>query len=71
MRKNAPRLIGYALFWVSSVLMLSASSCIVQEPQRIPGQQLTWQEEHALKMKEYQTLGDNRRDRPCPPSSCK
>ena len=73
MRPNFPRVLGLALFWISGGLLLSASSCVVPEPQRVPGQQLTWAEEHALKQKQYQELGDNRRqnDRPCPPSSCK
>lgn len=71
MRKNAPRLIGLALFWISSGLLLSASSCVVPAP--VPGQPLTAQQEHMLKMKKYQELGDNRRqnNRPCPPGSCK
>ena len=81
MRKNAPRLtgsrlfgprlFGVALFWISSGLLLSASSCIVQEP--VPGQPLTAQQKADLKHKQYQELGDARRqnNRPCPPSSCK
>lgn len=77
MRMNAARLSGprgltVALLWISSGVLLSASSCTVQEPQVAPGQQLTWQQKHALDMKKYQELGDARRqDRPCPPSSCK
>jgi hypothetical protein len=71
MRMNAPRLCGLALFWVSSGLLLSASSCIVPEP--VPGQPLTAQQANILKQQKYQELGDNRRqnNRPCPPSSCK
>jgi hypothetical protein len=78
MRTNTPRLLGprgltVMLFWISSGFLLSASSCIVQEPQYAPGQKLTWQQQHALDVKNYQELGDARRNnnRPCPPSSCK
>jgi hypothetical protein len=78
MHMNTPRLtarraLTLALFWISSGILLSASSCIVQEPQYAPGQKLTWQQQHALDVKNYQELGDARRnnDRPCPPSSCK
>ena len=78
MRINTPRLLGprgltVALFWIASGFLLSASSCIVQEPQVVPGQQLTWAQQHAIDQKKYQELGDARRnnDRPCPPSSCK
>ncbi len=77
MRQNAPRPLGprapaVAVLWIASGLLLSASSCIVQEPQVAPGQKLTWQQQHALDMQHYQELGDNRRqDRPCPPGACK
>jgi hypothetical protein len=78
MRMKTPRLLGprgltVALLWISAGVLLSASSCIVQEPQYAPGQKLTWQQQHALDVKNYQELGDARRqnDRPCPPSSCK
>ena len=71
MRMNAPRLFGLALFWISGGLLLSASSCIVPEPQRVPGQQLSYQEQHALDQKAYQKLGEDRRqDRPCRMQSC-
>jgi hypothetical protein len=65
------RLFGLALLWISGGLLLSASSCIVQEPQRVPGEQLTWAEQHALDQKNYQTMHENRRqDRPCKKNGC-
>jgi len=76
MRKNTPRLFGprlfgLALFWISGGLLLSASSCIVPEPQRVPGEQLSWQDQHALDQKEYQKLHEDRKqDRPCRLKSC-
>ena len=71
MHTNIPRLLGLASFWISGGLLLSASSCIIPEPQRIPGQQLSWQEQHALDMKDYQTMQENRRqDRPCKKNGC-
>ncbi|GAB2175564.1 hypothetical protein [Dongia sp. agr-C8] len=70
-RLPVTRLLGLTLFWISGGLLLSASSCIVPEPQRVPGEQLTWAEQHALDQQEYQTMHENRRqDRPCKKNGC-
>jgi outer membrane biogenesis lipoprotein LolB len=62
-----------ALIGLSSGLLLSACTLPAQEPPPVPGQPLTWQQKHAQDVKNYQELGDARRNnnRPCPPSSCK
>jgi len=71
MRKNAPRLIGLALFWISGGLLLSASSCIVPEPQRVPGQKLSWQDQHYIDNRAYQKMHEDRvQDRPCARKNC-
>jgi hypothetical protein len=71
MRIHLPRLMKLALFGLVGGFLLSASSCIVPEPQRVPGQNLSWAEQHALDQKEYQTMHENRRqDRPCVKNGC-
>jgi hypothetical protein len=60
MRKNAPRLIGtraftMALFWISTGLLLSASSCMM------PGLEPSGQERR-FDAKAYQKLGEDRRN---------
>jgi hypothetical protein len=79
MRKNAlrligprlvgPPLVGLALAITSGMLL---SGCTTQQAPSAPGQQLTWQEKHALYLKKYQELGDARRqnNRPCRRNGC-
>jgi len=54
------------------IVGLLLAGCVA--PQSAPpaqGQKLTWAEQHALDVKKYQELGDNRRqDRPCRLKSC-
>ena len=70
MVRNAPRWFGPALFCIASGLLLSA--CVQPQPQQpVAGQKLTWAQQHAIDVKNYQELGDNRRqDRPCRLKSC-
>lgn len=71
MRINISRLLKLALFGLAGGFLLSASSCIVPEPQAEPGKKLTWAEQHALDQKNYQTMHENRRqDRPCVKNGC-
>jgi hypothetical protein len=62
MRSNALRFIGLTVCWTAAGLLLSASSCARPEPQRVPGQKLSYQDEYYLKQKEYQVLGEHRRN---------
>jgi len=59
-RRKTVRWFGTALFWISGGLLLSASSCVVPEPQPKPGQPLTWAEQHRLDMLAYQKLNQDR-----------
>jgi hypothetical protein len=53
-------------------LLLSFSACApVPEPQHKPGEQLSWAEQHALDVKNYQELRDARhQERPCKKNGC-
>jgi hypothetical protein len=68
-RLTGPRLTGLALSIAIGVLL---SACATPQAPSAPGQQLTWQEKHALYLKQYQALGDARRqnNRPCRRNGC-
>ena len=71
MRMNTSRFVGLVLLLISSSALL-ASCAVPQQQAATPGQPLTWQQKHALDMKNYQELGDDRRqdDRPCRLHGC-
>jgi len=73
-RQNASRPLAFAVLCVAGGLLLSASSCVTPEPRPVPGQALTWEQQHYLDMKEYQRLHEDRRQddrqRPCHLRSC-
>ena len=68
-RRQALRLSGMALFWISGALMLSASSCIVPAP--VPGQPLTAQQKAYANLLAQQEANERRRTQhPCRPGDC-
>jgi hypothetical protein len=72
MRITIPRVRVLGLCLISGGLLLSLSSCApVPEPQHAPGEQLTWAEQHAIDVKNYQELRDARhQERPCKKNGC-
>ena len=68
--RNTLRATGTALIWLGSIVMLSA--CQEPVPAPVPGQPLTWAQQHQLDLQEAQDLHDRRRqERPCGPNDCK
>jgi starvation-inducible outer membrane lipoprotein len=66
--RNTLRITGTTLFWTAGILMLSACQPV---PPPVPGQPLTWAQQHQLQVQEAQEMHDRRRqDRPCAPHDC-
>jgi hypothetical protein len=72
MRINIPRVRGLTLLRMSCGLLLLVSACTpVPETPHKPGEQLTWAEQHAIDVKNYQELRDARhQERPCKKNGC-
>jgi hypothetical protein len=72
MRITIPRVRAQTLLLISGGLLFSVSACApVPEPQHVPGEQLTWAEQHAIDVKNYQELRDARhQERPCKKNGC-
>jgi len=72
MHKTAFRWLAPASMMMAGSLLLSA--CVQPQGQPQPaaqGQKLTWAEQHAIDLANYQKLGEDRRqDRPCRLKSC-
>jgi hypothetical protein len=70
MRINIPRVRGLALLCISGGLLFSACTPVPETPHK-PGEQLTWAEQHAIDVKNYQELRDARhQERPCKKNGC-
>ena len=72
MRITISRVRVLTLCLISGGLLLSLSACApVPETQHKPGEQLTWAEQHAIDVKNYQDLRDARhQERPCKKNGC-
>jgi hypothetical protein len=73
MHIDIPRVRKFAVIGLSGgLLLLSVTSCapVPAQPHK-PGEQLTWAEQHAIDVKNYQELRDARhQDRPCKKNGC-
>jgi len=72
MRLTGSRGLTLALLYISTGILLSASSCVVQQPpvdRNKPWAELTWQEKYRLEKAEYQQMGLDRRTN-CPKKRC-
>jgi hypothetical protein len=68
--RHTLRAVGTALVWAGSIVMLSA--CQPPVPPPVPGQPLTWAQQHQLDLQQAQEMHDRRRqERPCGPNDCK
>ena len=59
-RPSTLRWLATAPLWISGALLLSASSCVTPEVQPVPGQKLTWAQQHHLDMLKYQQINNDR-----------
>jgi len=69
MKKHTlPCAVGTGLLLAAGALTLSACSPV---PPPVPGQPLTWAQQHQLDLQQAQDMHDRRRqDRPCHPNDC-
>jgi len=72
MHLNTARVRGLGLTLMSGGFLLSVSACApVPETPHKPGEQLSWAEQHAIDVKNYQALRDARhQERPCKKNGC-
>jgi len=71
MIKYAFRWLAPASICIAGSLLLSACVQPQQQAQQVPGQKLTWAEQHAIDVANYQKLGEDRKqDRPCRLKGC-
>ena len=67
--RNSPRTALMASLCLSGAVLLSA--CQPAPPPPIPGQPLTWAQQHQLDLAEAQEMHDRRKqDHPCAPHDC-
>lgn len=62
------RVVGTGLIVAAGALTLSACQTV---PPPVPGQPLTWAQQHQIDLQQAQEMHDRRRqDRPCGPNDC-
>jgi len=68
-KRTLLRVAGTGLFLAIGVTTLAA--CQPPAPPPVPGQPLTWAQQHQRDLQEAQDMHDRRRqDRPCRPNDC-